>query len=261
VLQVRVSIQLASLRQPFKQALLTAARMGAQAVEIDARGEIRPHELSRTGVRHVLKMLDDLNLRASSVTFHTQRGYDVLDNLEARIEGTKQAMQFAWDMGASVVVNQVGSIPEDESSVGWQTMTQALADIGRHGQRVGATLCATTGADPAAHLLKLLDALPVGSLGVAFDPAALIMAGQNPTEAMRLLTKHTLHLYARDAVRLGGAAGGKEVPLGRGSVEIPDLLALLEQHGFAGWITVARAMGDDSLSSELQQAISFLKNI
>lgn len=235
--------------------------MGAQAVEIDARGEIRPHDLSHTGVRHVRNMLDDLNLRASSVTFHTQRGYEVLDNLEARIEGTKQAMQFAWEMGASVVVNHIGVIPSDEGAVAWQTLTQALADIGRHGQRVGATLCATTGADPAAHLQKLLETLPAASLGVAFDPAALILAGHNPADAMRLLAKHTLHFYARDAVRLGGSVGGREVPLGRGSAELPDLLGLLEQHGFRGWMTVARHSGDDQLNSELQQAIAFLKNI
>ena len=56
MLQLRIGIQLSSLGQPFKKALLTAARLGAQAVEIDARGEIQPREMTRTAVRQVRKM-------------------------------------------------------------------------------------------------------------------------------------------------------------------------------------------------------------
>ena len=56
MLQVKVGIQLASLRQPFKKALHTAARLGADAVEIDARTELRPSELSQTGARSLQQM-------------------------------------------------------------------------------------------------------------------------------------------------------------------------------------------------------------
>jgi len=40
-----------------------------------------------------------------------RRGYECEDELERRIEGTKHAMKMAHDLGANVVVNQVGSIP------------------------------------------------------------------------------------------------------------------------------------------------------
>ena len=61
MLQIKVGVQLASLRQTFRQALLTARQMGADAVEIDAREELKSEELSVTGIRQVRKMLDDLN--------------------------------------------------------------------------------------------------------------------------------------------------------------------------------------------------------
>ena len=49
--------------------MLTARELGAEAVEIDLRNELSADDLSRTGVRAVRKMLDDLNLRVSAITF------------------------------------------------------------------------------------------------------------------------------------------------------------------------------------------------
>ena len=71
--QLKIGIQLKSLRQPFKKALHTAARLGARAVEIDARDELRPQELSQTGLRQLRNMLEDLNLTVSAVGFPTRR--------------------------------------------------------------------------------------------------------------------------------------------------------------------------------------------
>ena len=53
VTNLKIGIQTRSLRQPFKQAIRTAARLGADGVEIDARNELRPGELSGTGSARV----------------------------------------------------------------------------------------------------------------------------------------------------------------------------------------------------------------
>ncbi len=55
VLSLKISVRLASLRQPFKKALRTAASLGAQAVEIDARTEVQPAEITASGIRHLRK--------------------------------------------------------------------------------------------------------------------------------------------------------------------------------------------------------------
>jgi sugar phosphate isomerase/epimerase len=258
--QVKIGIQLASLKLPFKKALLTAAQLGAQGVEIDVRNELQPEELSRTGVRHVRKMLEDLNLRASAVAFPTRRGYDVLDDLDRRIEATKRAMQFAYDIGANVVVNSIGTVPADAESPSWQTLTQSLSDIGRFGQRVGATLCAETGGESGADLLRLFNALPDGSLGVNFDPGNLIVNGHSPYDMATLLGRHILHVHAKDGVRDTAKGRGVEVPLGRGSAEFPVLLAMLQQHNFSGFATVERHDSPDPIG-EIGAAVKFLRNL
>ena len=260
MIQLKIGVQLASLRLPFKKALLTAARLGAQAVEIDARKEISLADMSRTAVRHLRKMMEDLNLRVCAITFRTRRGYNVTDDLDRRIEATKQAMQMAYQLGASVVVNQVGQIPQQPEGASWELLQATLTDLGRHGQRVGAMLAAETGSESGEDLLRLIDHLPPGTIGVNFDPGNLIVNGFSATDAIEKLAPHVLHVHAKDAVRDLAQGRGLEVPLGRGSVDFPALLAALEEKDYRGFFTVEREKCDDPVA-EVNQAIVYLKNL
>src|SRR5690349_24896820 len=109
---IKIGIQTRSLRQPLRQALVTASRLGAQGIEIDARHELRPCDLSRTGLREFHKLLSDLSLRVSAVAFPTRRGYDDADDLERRVLATQEAMRFAADLRTEVIINDIGHIAE-----------------------------------------------------------------------------------------------------------------------------------------------------
>lgn len=260
MLQVKIGIQLASLRLPFKKGLATAARLGAQAVEIDARGEFKPQDLSRSAVRQVRKMLDDLNLRVCAVGFRTRHGYNVAENLEARIEATKEAMRMAYELGAPVVVNQVGRIPGEPAGPAWELLLQSLADLGRHGQHVGALLAAETGSESGEDLARLIAALPPGSLGVNFDPGNLVVNNFSAADALTSLGPHVLHVHAKDGVRDLAQGRGVEVPLGRGSVDFANLLGVLEEHQYRGYFTIERENAADPVF-EIGQAVEYLKNL
>lgn len=258
--QLKIGIQLASLRLPLKKALHIAARMGAVAVEIDARGELKPRDLTGTAIRHLRKMLDDLNLRVCAVSFRTRRGYDTVEDLDRRVEATKQAMQMAYQFGASVVVNQVGRVPTESQGPQWDAMLESLAELGQHGQHVGALLAAETGTESGPDLKRLIDALPPGSLGVNFDPGNLIVNGFSPREALESLAADVLHVHAKDGVRDLAQGRGLEVPLGHGSADFPQLLGTLEEHQYRGYFTVEREKCNDPVA-EIAQAVTFLKNI
>ncbi len=108
MLKLKTAIRLESLRQPFKKALVTAAEIGAEGVEINGRTEFRASEMSRTAIRHLRKMLADLNLKVSAVHFPTRRGFGESADLDRRIEATKSAMVMAYELGCNVVVNKIG---------------------------------------------------------------------------------------------------------------------------------------------------------
>ena len=109
--------------------------------------EIYHSQLSDTGLRQLRKMLDDLNLRVASLRFQTRRGYDNPDDLDRRVEATKEVMRLAYRMGASVVVNQIGRVPDSKEDSKWEFVASVLNDLGQYGARVGAFLAAETGTE------------------------------------------------------------------------------------------------------------------
>jgi len=257
---LKVGIQLASLNLPLKKALPVAARLGATAVEIDARGEINPQNFSDTARREFRRLLEDLNLRVSAVGFQTRRGYDVPDDLERRVAATKAAMKMAHALGAAVVVNQVGRVPAEPGSPGWELLVQSLTDLSAYGQRTGALLAAQTGTESGADLARLLAALPEHGIGVDLDPGNLIINGFSPLESVSALGPHIVHVHARDAVRDLARGRGLEVQLGRGSTDFAALLGALEEHNYRGYFTVARESADDA-QLEIGEAVKYLKSL
>jgi sugar phosphate isomerase/epimerase len=237
-----------------------AARLGVQAVEIDGRGEINPQDITQTGIRQIKKLCDDHRLAVSAVEFRTRRGYNVADELSRRIEATKAAMKFASALGAPLVVNQVGRVPDEPAGLGWQTLVEVLADLGVYGQHVGALLAAETGSESPAQLRKLLDALPRGSLVAALNPGNLIINGFAPLDAVEVLGGEIAYVRAKDGVRDLAQGRGMEVQLGRGSVDFPALLGALEQQAYQGVICIAGESGD-SPAEAIAQGVELLRSL
>ena len=260
MLQLKKSIRLESLRQPFKTALVTAASLGADGVEINGRTEIRPAEMTRTAIRHLQKILTDLNLKVSAINFPTRRGYGITDDLDRRIEATKAAMTMAFDLGCSVVVNRIGRVPENVEDSNWITMVQALTDLGNFSQKAGAWLAARTGSESGETLKSMIDALPIHSLVVDFDPGEFIINGFSVTDAVKELGEHVMSLRIRDAVQDLSLGRGIEVQLGRGSVDWAALLGTLEEHNYSGFLTIERETEANPIE-EIGQAIEYLTNL
>jgi sugar phosphate isomerase/epimerase len=260
MLQLKIGIRLASFGLPFGRALASAAALGADAVEIDAPRDINPLELTQSGIREIRKLLEDRRLRVCVIRFATRYGYEVSDGLDRRIEATKQAMTVAYKLGASVVSNFVGRIPESEQSPDWPMLIDTLTELGRHGQRVGATLCARTGAERGEDLARLLQALPAASLGVDFDPGTLIVHGHSPREALTSLAPYVLHARARDAMRDISQGRGVETPLGEGSADFPTLLAMLEEHQYRGYLTIECEQTREA-EVRIRSAIEYLRRL
>jgi sugar phosphate isomerase/epimerase len=257
---IKIGIQTRSLRQPLRQALRTAARLGAEGVEIDVRRELPPSELSQTGLRELHKLLGDLNLRVSAVAFPTRRGYDDLEELERRVFATQAAMRFAVDLRTDVVINRVGRVPDGEDDPRFGRLIEALTAIGAHGERVGARLAAQTADASPQNLARLIAALPEHAIGVDLHPGELILAGHSPQEAVEVLGRNVLHVHASDAVRDLGAGRAKPVEIGRGTADLPELLGQLTEFDYRGWVTIESRDAADP-AAEIENAVAFLRSL
>ena len=260
VSNVKIGIQTRSLRQPLRRAIETAARLGADGVEIDARTEVVPAEMSQTGMRQFRKLLDDLNLRVAAVAFPTRRGYDARDDLERRVLATQAAMRFAYELGAGVVINRVGRVPESDDDPGFSRLTEILLGLGGYGERVGARLAAQTGNESPQQLARLFNALPEGTIGVDLHPSALIFNGYSPQDAVNELGRWVIHVHACDAVRDLRAGRAVETELGRGTADLPALLGQLTEFGYQGWTTIERRDSADPVA-DIENAVAYLRSL
>lgn len=258
--ELKIAVALACLGGPSKRALHTAARLGATGIEIDARNGLRPSEISDTGRRQLRKMLTDLNLTVAAIRFPTRRGYDVLQDLERRLEATKEAMTFAYNLGARVVINSIGYVPEDSAHPAYGQLKNSLSDLARHGERIGAILSCETGAEPVERLVNLLSSLDTGSIGIHFNPANLILGDLYDRESIRKCASMVRSVTVRDAVRDLRQRRGVEVEIGRGSAEFPEILGVLEEQGYRGWFIIDHP-GGGAVETEIANAISLLKSL
>jgi inosose dehydratase len=259
----RLAVPIHCLAGDFRRALTAANDLGVGGIEIDGRHGMDLLALTDTGIRQIRKWLDDAGLRVAAVSFFTRGGYADEDRLEARVQATKRALGQAQRLGASVLLGRIGEIPPAEEVKAWQLLVDVLADIGRTGQQVGATFCAEAGRASPDDLLRLLAAIPAGSLQVDLVTGALLVHGHDPTAAAESLAADLGYFHATDA-RPGAFAGhGSAVPLGSGQVDLPPVLATLDERGYRGWIgleSVTATRPADAVA-ELSAAIEWMSRL
>ncbi len=247
------------LPSPIRKAIQAAIEIGATGIQFDVRKDLRPTDLSDSGRRQLRHDLEAEGLTIPSLSFSTRRSLYDPDQLEARVSGLKQALEFAYQLRVPIVVARVGAIPQDKDSAEFKLLMEVLNDVARHGNRIGATLAITPTRESAAELKELIAQVSDGLVGINFDPAVFAMCGHDAIAAFRELHRQVLHITARDGVRdIDGS--GQEVVLGRGDVDWPELIALLAEADYRGWLTVDRSHSDNP-TRDAERALAYLKNV
>jgi sugar phosphate isomerase/epimerase len=257
---MKIGVRLESMGVPLRRALLEAERLGVAGVQVDAVGELAPNQLSQTGRREFLHLLRGHNLELTALGCPLRHSLDHPDGQEGRIDHVKNGMSLSFDLGPRRVVIQAGQVPEDADDPRWPSLAEPLQALGRHGDRIGVVLALETGLEPGATLAKMLDRLDTGGLGVNFDPANLLMNGNDVYASLAALARRVVHSHAHDARQTGANRPAQEVPLGHGDIDWMRYLSELEQYGYRGWIVVEREGGDHRLQ-DIASGVAFLKRL
>ncbi len=256
---LRLAVACHCLPQPIRAALSSAIYIGAKGIQFDVRNELRPSDLSDSGRRQLLNEMSAIGVGVSSLQFPTRRSLYDEEQLDVRVSALKLALEFAYQLRIPHVVTRVGAIPSEKDSSEYKVLVDVLNDLARYSNQIGATLAITPTRDAAADLSALLSQIKAGPIGINFDPAVFAMNGRNPITAFRELHKLVSHVTARDGLRdIDGS--GQETALGRGEVDWIEMLALLGEADYRGWITVDRTNGDD-LQGDAARAIQYLTNV
>jgi sugar phosphate isomerase/epimerase len=256
--RLKIGVSLDSLGLPLGRGLEEAARLGAGGVQVDAVADLAPKTLSETGRRQFLHLLSSHNLELAALGCPLRHGLGSAEGQEARIEHVKRVLSLSYDLRARMVVVQPGRIPEQVDSPAARLLSEALLALGQHGDRTGTTLALETGLESGQALRSFLDRLESGSLGVALDPANLLMNGFNPIDSARALHGRVVYAHAKDARQAGASRTAQEVPLGHGNIDWLHYLGVLEEIEYRGWLTLIRSSGDNRLA-DIAAGVQFLR--
>ncbi len=190
--------------------------------------------------------------------FQTRRGYDVPQDLERRVDATKETMALAYKLGTRSVVNSIGFVPEDQDDPRYQDLQSVMEDLGRYGTRIGAFLAAETGAESGERLAELLNQDQEGYVAVALNPGQLVVNRHNVMDSLTALRDRVQVVCATDGVLDLAAGRGVNVPIGEGTSDFPQIFASLEDGAFRGPCVVGRA---DSSPEEILQGVTYLRNM
>ncbi|MGA2230485.1 MAG: TIM barrel protein [Tepidisphaeraceae bacterium] len=114
---------------------------------------------------------------------------------------------------------------------------EALVELGRRADRYGVMVAMRSELASLAALERAVRAARCPWFGIDLDPVAILADGIAASEVFSSIGSLIRHVRGRDAV---GGAGGRTKPVivGRGSTDWAGLLALLDEAGFEGWITI-----------------------
>jgi sugar phosphate isomerase/epimerase len=256
-----IAVRLESVGKPFREALETAARLGFQGVEFDAVGDLSPASLTQTGRREVQFLLRRHGLRLVALGFPTRRGYEYLDRLDVRIEATVAAMLLAYDLGAGLIINQLGIIPPAEDEAKRMILRESLSRLSNEGDRVGARIAFQTGSDSPAALAELLGSVANSGLAINLAPASLATAGEDLEGAIEKLAPWIAGVHVRDIVRSPlASAGVREVAMGEGEIDWRRLLRVLDMVDGCRHLTIVRepAAGSEAAISKAKGYVESL---
>jgi len=237
----RLSVPAAALSRDLRASFRKARALGLKGVELDLRSGVSAEQVSQSGIRQIRKWLADEGLAVAATAFPTRGGYADAERLEGRIAATKSALEVAHALGAGIVLNHVGDIPPPVAADApvdprWRLLVDVLGDLAAWGERVGATLCVEAGRSSPEDLVRLLAALPEGGIACHLVTGSLVVHGHDPVAAVEKLAGHIGHVHATDAIRGAFRGRGRAVILGSGEVDLPSVLAALEEQGYRGWL-------------------------
>ena len=267
-------------KRPMKESIEMAASLGIDGIQMYAvSGDICPENLTKDGIAFYKKVLRDCNLSVSALCGDLGgHGFELAKDNVWKIEKTKKIVDLACDFETSVVTTHIGVIPDDVNCEKYSVMVNALRECSSYAHAHGVTLAVETGPETAPVLHRFIENVGNG-LGVNLDPANFVMVtGQDPAEAVRLMGKHIVHTHMKDGkmlrrsdpVEIYGyfADGGIEAlnvadffietPVGDGDVNWDEYIGALRSVGYNGYLTVERETGADP-AADIRKAVDFAK--
>jgi len=239
----RIGVDIDDFRLATREALAHAARLDFRTIEMSmACGELAPHNLSHSGRRHLSRHIRGLGLDFAAIVGDMPPGLRLADpatNSEV-VDRTRGLLALAADMRVPIVTAGVLALSHHETGDPSPHAVDALRQIAVDADSTGTIYALRPSADSAERLIRVINEVGCPSIRICLDPAAMVMAGNDPAAVMRQAGDQIVLSHARDATAGSPESAGVEMPLGEGEVDLPGYMAMLDASDYHGPLIIRR---------------------
>ena len=272
---MKIGAMAESFRTNFRDAVRTAASLGAQGIQAYANGETIHAGMNAREIREAREIVRGEGLSFSALCGDFGCDMYYTEN-RGEIDREKKVMEIALELGTPIVTTHIGVVPE-EPCAQYDSMLRVYRELAEFAASAGGFFAVETGPESAETLRGFLDASGSRGAAVNFDPANLVMcAGVDPVKAVGTLKGYIVHTHAKDGVQKrkidtralyapkyyglepAGWDAIEETPLGAGGVDWDAYIAALKAIGFDGYLTIERECGDQP-QKDIAAAVAFLQ--
>jgi len=183
------------------------------------------------------------------------------DTRAARIAHLKKASAFARQCGIPAVQTHCGFIPENPNDPLYKETVAAMREVAEYCKDNGQNFRYETGQETPITLVRAMRDVGLDNQGVNFDLANLILYGKaNPVDAIETLAPYIQGIHAKDGLfPTNPRQLGEEVPIGKGKVDFPLIIARLKQLQYAGAVTIEREIAGPKQIEDVRAAKEYLE--
>ena len=257
-----LGVNLDDLGLETKSAISRAQAMHYDVVELGAvAGDVAAWNLPRSGRRHLLRHVENHGMRVASLTSDIPgtRWTDPA-TAEERADRTIQVVDMATDMDVRDVTVALGPVKHPETGTLSEVALEALSRVAEVAASRGRDICLRPSYGGLSQMLDVIREINVPSLKMCFDPAALVMTGNNPLADPATWIERVRLLHARDGMAGNSEQSGYECRLGDGEVDFRGIVSLMKEAEFRGAFIARRHESQDP-DRELAAARDWLDSL
>ena len=186
-----------------------------------------------------------------------------LDWREQRVKELKLGADFAKKIGVTDVITHAGFLPESPTDPIYPDLLEALQELCQYMKDQGQYFLFETGQETPTTLLRFIESIGTGNVGVNLDSANLILYGKaNPVDALDVIGKYVRGIHAKDGFYpTNGMFLGNEVKVGEGKVNFPVFVARLKEVGFDGSLTIEREISGEQQRIDIIETKAYLEKL
>ena len=180
-----------------------------------------------------------------------------------RIAALKKGADFAHMLGLPAIITHLGFIPENASDPAFKDVVGAVKDVADYLAALGMEFWFETGQETPVTMLRLIQEVGTGNLGINLDPANLILYGKaNPVDALDVFGAYVRSVHAKDGFYPTTPYQlGEEVKIGSGKVNFPLFLSRLAELNYQGPFIIEREISGSQQILDIRESIAYLSDL